>query len=100
VNDVPRVNQPQSDPSVNRRSNSAVGQLQFLSVNLRLVGLDRSVELANRRLLRIELLACDNTFLPELLIAIEVNLRVVLRCDIFRELSLRLVERQSVEADL
>src|SRR5271156_2025216 len=98
MNDIPGVNQSQADPPVDRRCDMAIDQLQFLIVNLRLVGLNGAVELADGRLLGIELLACDYSRLPELLVAVEVYPRVILRRDIFGELSLRLVERHLIRS--
>src|SRR5215469_14399073 len=87
MDDIAWIDQPQTDPAIYGRSDSAIGQLEFGAGDLRLVRLNRAVILADGSLLRIQLLARDDSFLPKRLITREVGSRIFLRRRIFRKLA-------------
>ncbi len=92
VNNVAGIDEAQAYATGDGRSDAAIVELKFGVVDLRLVGFDGAVELADLGLLRIELLLGDNTFFEEKLEAFVIRLGVAALGFIFRELTLRLLK--------
>ena len=93
ANHVALIDEPQSYAAGQRRFNLAVGQLQFLIVNLRLIGAYSSLQLSYGRILRIHLLLRDDTFFVQLVIAPVVDSGVVELGLVAGQLSLHLLQR-------
>src|SRR6202158_2866405 len=93
ANHVALIDEPQSYAAGQRRFNLAVGQLQFLIVNLRLLGAYSSLQLSYGRILRIHLLLRDDTFFVQLVIAPVVDSGVVELGLVAGQLSLHLLQR-------
>ena len=89
---VPRIDQAQAHAARDGRSDPAVGQVQARVGHLRLVRLDRALELVDRRHLRVELLARDGVFLQQRLVAREIEARVLQRGLVLGELALLLLD--------
>jgi len=92
VHDVPDIDQSEADASRDRRRDSGVGEIQPGAVDLTLIGSERARGLIGRRSLRVELLPGQNPLCDEILVAIEVELRVLQRGLIFGGLPFRLGE--------
>ena len=70
------VDQPQADPSGDRRDDVGIGDIELGRLDLRLVGDDRRLVLGDQRLLVVDLLLGDRILLVELFVAGEVALRL------------------------
>src|SRR5882762_7313963 len=92
VDDVAGIDEAETDTSGNGSGDAGVGQLKLCVIDLRLIGLDRSVELADGGALRIELLFWDNAFLIQQLETFQIHLGVFALSDIFGQLALGLFE--------
>ena len=73
MHDISSVHQAKSNATVDRRSDVGVRQLEFLVVDLGLIGLNRAFRLAYGRLLRIKLLFRDHAILIQRLIAGQID---------------------------
>src|SRR5579864_8487545 len=92
MNNVSGVNETQTDPSLNRRCDVAVGKLQSCAVDLRLIGFDRTLQLLGSRNLSVHLLFGDNSGGEESLVTSGVHGCIVEGGGIFGKLALRLFE--------
>ncbi len=92
VNNVAGIDEAQAYATGDGRSDAAIVELKFGVVDLRLVGFYRAVELADLRLLRIELLLGDDAFFEKKLEAFVIRFGVAALRFIFRELTFRLLE--------
>src|SRR5579864_8032732 len=90
MNNVSGVNETQTDPSLNRRCDVAVGKLQFCAVDLRLIGFDRTLQLLGSSNLSVHLLFRDNSGGEESLITRGVHGCVMEGGGVFGKLPLRL----------
>src|SRR4029077_3354743 len=92
VDDVAGIDEAETDTSGNGSGDAGVRQLKLCIIDLRLIGLDRSVELTDRGALRIELLFWDNAFLIQQLETFQIHLGIFALGDIFGQLTLGLFE--------
>src|SRR5439155_23248643 len=82
------VNLAQPDAAGDRRDDTAIGQVQLLGVDLRLIGLHDRRLLLHRRRLSIQGLAGDRVLCDERLIALQIDLGVFQRRLILGQLRL------------
>ena len=90
MDDISRIDLPQSDPAADRRDDARIGELQPGIVDRALVGLDGPLKLANQRRLRVDLLLGDRILREQRLVALEIDLRVFQLRLVARHLSVRL----------
>ena len=79
MNHVALIDEPQPDASAERRRNLAINQLQFLVVDLGLIGAHGAFQLPHRGVLRVHLLRSDDALFRQLVIALEIDSRIVQR---------------------
>ena len=97
VNDVPRIDLPQANPSRDRRRDVAIDEIQLGAVDGRLIVPDGSLELVDRGLLRIHLLLRHGSgTLQQSLEALVVQLGIAQGGLIPEEGGLSLIERNLV----
>src|SRR5579872_538984 len=89
---VALIGKAQSDAPAQRRGDSAVGELQFLIVDLRLIRAYGSLKLPDGRVLRIHLLLGDYAFLAQLVVTRVVDSGIVELRLVASQLSLHLLE--------
>ncbi len=77
MNHVALIDQPQPDAAAQRRRNLAIDQLQFLVVDLGLVGAHGAFQLPHGGVLRIHLLRGDYALFRQLVIALEIHAGIV-----------------------
>jgi len=92
VDDVSRIDLPQSDAAGDRRGNPRIRQLQLRVVDCRLVSDQRGFHLAHQRLLRVDLLLRDRVLCEQCPITLKVDLRIAEQRLVLRHLALRLLE--------
>ena len=82
----------QAQPSVDGGGDTGVGKLQLCHVDLRLIGLHRALQLTHQSGLCFYLLTRNSVFAEQVLVALQIQLRIFHECGISGELSLGLVE--------
>ena len=92
VHDVARVHEPQAGAAADRRGDARIGELQAGVVDRRLVGLDRSLELAEPGGLVVELLLRDDSLGTQLPVARQRQPGVLELRAVARQLPLGLLE--------
>jgi hypothetical protein len=86
----------QADPSVDRRAQHTVVQIELRGLDRRIVERDRGDVLVDRRLLVVHLLDRCELALRKILITLQVELRALQQCRVLGPLRDRLVERRFV----
>ena len=86
----------QPDPAADRRDDPAVGQVQFLCIDLRLIGLHGAAVLLDQRGLSVERLARDRVLCHQRLVTSQIDLGVLEHRLILGELSFRLSQRNLI----
>ena len=94
------VDLAQADAAGDRRDDAAIGEIELGIVDLRLVELDRAFVLIDDVDLILRLLACDRVLGRELLIAREIDARLVERRLVAQQLAGLLVERGLIGAGI
>src|SRR5207253_10454481 len=92
MDNVADIHQPETGTARNGGSDLGIRELQFRIIDRGLVGLDHALDLSNRGALRIELLFCNDLFVPKRLIPSEVGLGIAELRLVFGKLPLSLLE--------
>ncbi len=87
MHDISGVHHPESDAAINGRSNVGIRYLEFLIVNLGLIGFDRAIRLAHGGLLGVELLLGNYAILKQRLITRQICFRIGLGCHVLCQLT-------------
>ena len=98
LNIIAGIDLAQPDAAGDRRDDAAIGQVELLGVDLRLIGFDRRLVLRDQRNLRVTGLLGDRVLRDQGVVALQIHLRVLQQRLIFGQLGLGLFERHLVGA--